>query len=215
MRGTFYVAAQGFGDIDSMRTLRPDAPLLVATHNSGKAREILELLGPYVMGVKTSAELGLSEPEETGVTFEENALLKAQEAARQSGMTALADDSGLCVSALGGAPGIYSARWAGPEKDFSLAMKRVQQDLGDFADRSGYFVCVLALAWPDGYSRTFEGRIDGALVWPPRGEKGFGYDPIFVPHGHNLTFGEMEPEEKHRISHRARAFRMLVEGITS
>ena len=196
-----------------MRTLRPDAPLLVATHNTGKAREILELLGPYVMGVKTSGELGLSEPEETGATFEENALIKAREAARQSGLIALADDSGLSVTALGGAPGIYSARWAGPTKDFSLAMERVQRELGDSADRSAYFVCVLALAWPDGSSRTFEGRVDGTLVWPPRGERGFGYDPIFLPLGHMLTFGEMEPEQKHRISHRARAFSVLVEGL--
>lgn len=196
-----------------MRMLRPDAPLLVATHNTGKAREILELLGPYVMGVKTSGELGLSEPEETGETFEENALIKAREAARQSGLIALADDSGLSVTALGGAPGIYSARWAGPTKDFSLAMERVQRELGDSADRSAYFICVLALAWPDGSSRTFEGRVDGTLVWPPRGERGFGYDPIFLPLGHMLTFGEMEPEQKHRISHRARAFSVLVEGL--
>ncbi|MBK6895279.1 MAG: RdgB/HAM1 family non-canonical purine NTP pyrophosphatase [Alphaproteobacteria bacterium] len=193
-----------------MRTLLPDAPLLVATHNSGKAREILELLGPYVQGVKTSAELGLSEPEETGATFEENALIKAREAARQSGMVALADDSGLSVSALGGAPGIYSARWAGPTKDFSLAMERVQRELGESPDRSACFVCVLALAWPDGTSRTFEGRVDGTIIWPPRGEKGFGYDPIFVPQGYSQTFAEMDPEQKHRISHRARAFEKLV-----
>lgn len=196
-----------------MRTLRPDAPLLVATHNSGKAREILELLGPYVLGVKTSSELGLSEPEETGATFAENALIKALEAARQSGMTALADDSGLCVPALGGAPGIYSARWAGPKKDFSVALQRVHQELGASADRSAYFICVLALAWPDGYSQTFEGRVDGAIVWPARGEHGFGYDPIFVPKGHTLTFGEMQPEHKHRMSHRARAFEKLVASV--
>lgn len=198
-----------------MRMLRPDAPLLVATHNSGKAREILELLGPYVLGVKTSAELGLSEPEETGAMFEENALIKAREAARQSGMVALADDSGLSVSALGGAPGIYSARWAGPTKDFSLAMERVQRELGEFPDRSACFVCVLALARPDGTSRTFEGRVDGTVIWPSRGEKGFGYDPIFVPQGYSQTFAEMDPEQKHRISHRARAFEKLVETLST
>jgi len=157
------------------------------------------------------SSLGISEPEETGNRFEANAALKAGAAARASGLPALADDSGLVVPALGGAPGIYSARWAGPTKDFRIAMERVHRELGG-QDRSAFFVAVLALAWPEGDLELFRGEVAGALVWPPRGERGFGYDPMFVPEGGRATFGEVEPAQKHRISHRARAFAKLVEG---
>ncbi|MCB1562845.1 MAG: RdgB/HAM1 family non-canonical purine NTP pyrophosphatase [Alphaproteobacteria bacterium] len=182
--------------------------LVIATHNPGKAREIDALLGPYVRRVYTAGELGLPEPEETGASFAENAVLKAKAAAEASGKPALADDSGLSVSALGGDPGIYSARWAGPEKDFSLAMGKVEAALKEVGakDHSAAFICVLALAFPDGRVETFEGRIEGALTFPPRGEKGFGYDPIFVPDEYDITFAQMEPAQKHAMSHRARAF---------
>jgi XTP/dITP diphosphohydrolase len=160
-------------------------------------------------------QVGQPEPEETGATFEDNAALKARAAAEASGLIALADDSGLVVPALGGAPGIYSARWAGPEKDFLVAMERVRRELGDKAigasDRRAHFVAVLALAWPDGAIACFRGEVHGRLVWPPRGDRGFGYDPMFLPDGYELTFGEMDPDEKHRISHRARAFEKLVQ----
>jgi XTP/dITP diphosphohydrolase len=184
--------------------------LVIASHNAGKVREIADLLSAYVRAFPSAAELGLIEPEETGHTFIDNATLKARAAAAASALPALADDSGLVVPALGGAPGIYSARWAGPERDFRVAMRRVQSELGD-ADPAAHFVCALALAWPDLHVESVEGRIDGRLVFPPRGERGFGYDPIFVPVGRTLTFGEMDPDEKHRISHRAHAFRQLVE----
>ncbi len=184
--------------------------LLIATHNPGKAREIAELLRPYVGTFYSAAELGLPEPEETGATFEENAVLKARAAAESSGKLALADDSGLAVTALDGDPGIYSARWGGPEKDFDLAMRKVHEALGDAEDRSATFICVLAMAWPDGRIETFEGSVEGQITWPQRGDKGFGYDPVFVPDGYDITFAEMEPEEKHRISHRARAFEKMV-----
>ena len=188
--------------------------LVVASHNSGKVVEIEALLKPFGVATVGAAALGLPEPEETGATFEENAALKAREAARRSGLPALSDDSGLVVPALGGAPGIYSARWAGPGKDFRAAMERVRReldakDIGD-RDRSAHFVAVLALAWPDGEIATFRGEAHGRLAWPPRGERGFGYDPIFVPDGYDITFGEIDPDEKHRISHRARAFEKLV-----
>lgn len=184
--------------------------LLIATHNHGKALEIADLLRPFVSTFLTAADLNLPEPEETGTTFVENAVLKASLAAQASGKVCLADDSGLCVSALNGEPGIYSARWGGPEKDFDLAMRKVHDAVGDHPDRSAAFVCVLAMAWPDGHSEVFEGRVEGDLVWPVRGEKGFGYDPIFQAKGYNVTFAEMDPAEKHIISHRADAFAKLV-----
>jgi XTP/dITP diphosphohydrolase len=169
-------------------------------------REIADLLSPFRILVRGAAELGLAEPEETGQTFAENALLKARAAAEASGLVALADDSGLCVTALSGAPGIHSARWAGPQRDFALAMARVECELGTARDTSAKFVCVLALAAPTGESETFEGEAHGRLVFPPRGKNGFGYDPIFVADGMSQTFGEIAPAQKHSISHRARAF---------
>jgi XTP/dITP diphosphohydrolase len=183
--------------------------LVVASHNPGKVREIVDLLRPFGFKAVSAGELGLPEPEETGTTFLENAELKARAAALAARLPALADDSGLVVPALGGGPGIYSARWAGPEKDFRVAMERVQRELGDRADRRAYFICALAMAWPDGHVESFEGRVDGTLVWPPRGSRGFGYDPMFLPEGGTVTFGEMEPDAKHQISHRARAFAQL------
>jgi XTP/dITP diphosphohydrolase len=185
--------------------------LVIASHNPGKVEEISSLLAPFGVEAVSAATLGLPEPEETGDSFEANAALKARAAADRSGLPALADDSGLVVPALGGAPGIYSARWAGPAKDFRTAMARVQREVGD-RDRIATFVAVLALAWPDGHAELFRGEVAGRLVWPPRGERGFGYDPIFVPSGDARTFGEIEPVEKHRISHRARAFAKLVAG---
>jgi non-canonical purine NTP pyrophosphatase (RdgB/HAM1 family) len=187
--------------------------LVIASHNPGKVREIRELVLPFGVAVVSAGELGLPEPEETGDTFAANAALKARAAADAARLPALADDSGLVVPALDGAPGIYSARWAGPSKDFALAMQRVQTALGDNPDRRAAFVCVLAVAWPEGGLRDFEGRVDGSLVWPPRGDRGFGYDPMFVPAGGRLSFGEMAPDAKHAISHRAIAFRRLVDGL--
>lgn len=184
--------------------------LVIASHNKGKVREIADLLGPYATTFTSAGDLGLPEPEETGTTFVANAELKALAAAR-AGHVALADDSGLVVPALNGDPGIYSARWAGPSKDFAMAMRKVEDGLAGSADRSAYFVCALSLAWPDGHVETVEGRCYGTLVWPPRGEHGFGYDPMFKPDGHGITFGEMEPAKKHEMSHRADAFRQLVE----
>ena len=213
-----------------MRKLEPGR-LLIASHNPGKVREIADLLGPHGIEPVSAAELDLPEPDEIGTTFIDNADLKARAAADLSGLAALADDSGLCVEALGDRPGIFSARWAYPdphvppeagpgevtgERDFNLAMRRVHDELealGDDASRNAHFTCALALVWPDGHAEWFEGRVDGVLVWPPRGDKGFGYDPMFVPAGHDRTFGEMEPDEKHRISHRADAFRKLVEAL--
>ena len=181
--------------------------LVIASHNAGKVREIAELLAPYGIEGVPAAALRLPEPEETGDTFLANAELKAHAAVR-SGLPALADDSGLAVAALGGAPGIYSARWAGPGRDFAQAMAKVHDRLGD-RPREAAFVAALALAWPDGHVESFEGRVEGRLVWPPRGERGFGYDPVFVPDGHDETFGEMDPDAKSRISHRTRAFAKL------
>jgi XTP/dITP diphosphohydrolase len=183
--------------------------LVIASHNKGKVREIAELLGAYVAHFPSAGELNLPEPDETETTFIGNAELKARTAATGSGMPALADDSGLVVPALGGAPGIYSARWAGLDKDFSVAMRRVETELGD-GDPSAYFVCALSLAWPDGHTESVEGRIHGRLVFPGRGDRGFGYDPIFIMEGRDVTFAEMDPDEKHRISHRADAFAQLV-----
>lgn len=190
--------------------------LVIASHNAGKVREINELLGPYGMEPVSAGALGLPEPEETGTTFIANAELKALASATASVLPALADDSGLCVSALGGDPGIYSARWAGESKDFALAMRKVQEALeaqGPDAPRDAHFICALSLAWPDGHVESFEGRVDGHIVWPPRGEKGFGYDPIFIPEGHSITFAEMDPAAKHAMSHRADAFRQLVAAV--
>jgi XTP/dITP diphosphohydrolase len=194
--------------------------LVIATHNSGKLWEMRELLAPYGIDAVSAGDLGLPEPEETGVTFAENARLKAASAAGAAALPAFADDSGLCVEALDGAPGIYSARWAGEARDFSAAMRRVESELSARGAKPPYraaFVSVLCVAWPDGHAEEFEGRVDGELVFPPRGTKGFGYDPIFLPDGHERTFGEMMSAEKHAIpadgsralSHRARAFQAL------
>jgi XTP/dITP diphosphohydrolase len=205
--------------------------LVIASHNEGKVREIRELLGPYGVEPVSAAELDLPEPDEIGVNFVENADLKARQAADLSGIVALADDSGLCVEALGNRPGIFSARWAiadprvppdsepgdvDGERDFMRAMRRVHDELealGPEVSRNAHFTAALALVWPDGAAEWFEGRVDGTLVWPPRGDKGFGYDPMFVPAGHDRTFGEMDPAEKHAISHRADAFAKLVAAL--
>lgn len=187
--------------------------LLIASHNKGKLREIDDLLAPFGVELRSAADLGLPEPEETGLTFEANAVLKAEAATNAAGLPALSDDSGIAVAALNGAPGIYSARWAGPERDFALAMRKVEDSLAGKDDRRARFVSVLALAWPDGHVDCFEGHVDGTLVWPPRGDRGFGYDPMFVPDGYDITFGEMDPAEKHRMSHRAVAFAKLVEAV--
>jgi XTP/dITP diphosphohydrolase len=198
--------------------------LVIATHNAGKLAELRELLAPYGIKAASAGELSLAEPEETGATFRDNARIKATAAAMVAQQTAFADDSGLAVDALGGAPGIHSARWAGEAKDFAAAMRRIEDELGARGavraqDRKAQFVCALCVAWPDGHLEEFEGRIEGTLVWPPRGTAGFGYDPIFLPDTHARTFGEMTSEEKHGLpplgaglSHRARAFRQLAEA---
>jgi len=208
---------EGIGG-DAPQAIRKLAPgkLVIASHNEGKVREIEALLGPHGIRPVSAKSLDLPEPEETGTTFVANAELKALQAADLSGLPALADDSGLCVEALNGDPGIFSARWAGPGKDFGVAMKLVEDRLaaaGPDAVRDAHFVCALALAWPDGHVEWFEGRVDGLLVWPPRGEHGFGYDPMFVPNGHDRTFGEMTHEEKTPLTHRAAAFRQLVDAV--
>jgi XTP/dITP diphosphohydrolase len=202
-------------------------PLIVATHNPGKLREMRELLAPFGIATQSAGELGLPEPEETGTTFAENARIKAVAAARSSGKPAFADDSGLVVDALGGEPGIHSARWAGPDKDFRAAMNRIQTLLIERGaktpeQRRAHFIAALCLAWPDGHVEDFEGRVDGVVVWPPRGEKGFGYDPLFRPDGFDITFGQMSAVEKHGLppqgrglSHRARAFMRLTEACLS
>ncbi len=194
--------------------------LVIATHNAGKLKEISALLAPYGMNCVSAGSLGLPEPAETGTTFIENALIKARAAAEGSGLPALADDSGLCVDALGGRPGVYTADWAErqwfegePGRDWYMAMGKVEgllSEQGPQVDRSGRFVCVLAIAWPDGESAVYEGEVRGSLTWPPRGALGFGYDPVFVRQGDSQTFAEIDPEEKHRISHRADAFAKLV-----
>lgn len=195
--------------------LSPGTRLVVATHNPGKLQEIRDLVAPSGLDAVSASDLDLPEPEETGATFAANAILKAEAAAFGAKLPALSDDSGLAVDILGGDPGIYSARWAGPTKDFSLAMRRVADEIrtkGGWDQRPGpsaQFVCALCLAFPDGTHTVFEGVVAGHLVWPPRGTRGFGYDPMFVAEGHNLTFGEMEPEAKHAISHRARAFALF------
>ncbi|HWV81765.1 MAG TPA: RdgB/HAM1 family non-canonical purine NTP pyrophosphatase [Hyphomicrobiaceae bacterium] len=198
-----------------MRKLERGTRLVVASHNRGKIREINDLIRPYGLTAASAGELGISEPEETEATFAGNARLKALHSAKASGLPALSDDSGLEVEALDGAPGVYSARWAGSSKDFNYAMQRVEQELEEkFArdpdSRRANFTAALCLAWPDGEAEVFEGKVFGHLVWPPRGDKGFGYDPMFLPDGEELTFGEMEPEAKHAISHRARAFALFV-----
>lgn len=193
-----------------------EAPLWVlASHNAGKIKEIADLVGPFSIIVKGAGEMGLEEPEETEKTFQGNALLKARAAAKASGAVALADDSGLEVTALGGAPGVYSARWAGPEKDFGLAMETVETKLAasGSTDRSARFVCVLALVHPDGAELVFEGEVKGDLVWPPRGDQGFGYDPVFVARGETRTFAEMGTAQKKALSHRAAAFRKLTDTV--
>ncbi len=198
--------------------------LVIATHNPGKLAEMRELLSPYGIEAVSAGDLRLAEPEETGSTFRENALIKAVSAATTAQAPAFSDDSGLVVDALGGEPGIYSARWAGPAKDFTAAMAEVERRLGERgatapANRKAHFISALCVAWPDGHVEEFEGRVDGVLVWPPRGTKGFGYDPMFQPDGYDRTFGEMTSEEKHGLpprglglSHRARAFRKLAEA---
>ncbi len=194
--------------------------LVIATHNAGKLREISALLAPYGMECISAGALGLPEPAETGTTFVKNALIKARAAAEAAQLPALADDSGLSVAGLGGRPGVYTADWAErqwfegePGRDWYMAMGKVEgmlQAIGSEADRSCWFSCVLAIAWPDGDSAVYEGRVDGAYTWPPRGDRGFGYDPVFVPAGGYETFAEIDPDEKHRISHRADAFAKLV-----
>jgi XTP/dITP diphosphohydrolase len=198
--------------------------LVIATHNPGKLAEMRELLSPHGIEAVSAGDLGLAEPEETGSTFRENARIKAVSAATTAQAPAFSDDSGLVVDALGGEPGIYSARWAGPAKDFAAAMAEVERRLGERgatapANRKAHFISALCVAWPDGHLEEFEGRVDGVLVWPPRGAKGFGYDPMFLPDGYDRTFGEMTSEEKHGLpprglglSHRARAFRKLAEA---
>jgi XTP/dITP diphosphohydrolase len=194
--------------------------LVIATHNAGKLKEISALLAPYGMECISAGALGLPEPAETGTTFVENALIKARAAAEAAQLPALADDSGLSVAGLGGRPGVYTADWAErrwfegePGRDWYMAMGKVEgmlQAIGPDADRACWFSCVLAIAWPDGDSTVYEGRVDGSYTWPPRGDKGFGYDPVFVPNGRYETFAEIDPDEKHRISHRADAFAKLV-----
>ena len=197
--------------------------LVIASHNAGKVKEIRALLAPFGIEPVSAGELGLPEPEETGTTFAENALLKAHASAQGSGLPALADDSGLSVTALDGDPGVYTADWAekqafegGPGRDWYMAMGKVEgklAELGLNTDRSAYFTCTLALAWPDGHAEVFEGRVNGSLTWPPRGLLGFGYDPVFGPIGKAQTFAELDPADKHAMSHRADAFKKLVEAV--
>ncbi len=187
-----------------------ESRLVIASHNAGKVREIAELLAPYGVEVVSAGTLGLAEPVEDGETFIDNAIIKARAAAQASGLPALADDSGLAVHALNGRPGVHSARWAGPNRDFRYGMEKLETALQGQDDRTAHFACALALCWPDGHCETFEGTVHGRLVWPIRGENGFGFDPMFMPDGRTETFGEMNPEEKHAMSHRANAFRKLV-----
>ena len=195
-------------------TLRPGVKLVTASHNEGKVRELAELFEPHGIEMISAGSLGLPEPEETGATFAENAAIKARAAAEGARLLALADDSGLEVAALGGEPGIHSARWGGPAKDFGLAMARVHDALEarGATDLRANFTCALALAAPGGAVKVFEGKVFGTLAWPPRGTRGFGYDPIFVPDGYNETFGEMDPALKNRLSHRMRAFEQLMQA---
>jgi len=193
-----------------VRKLARGQKLLLASHNTGKLREIEALLLPLRIEVISAAAFGLSEPSEDAPDFTGNARIKALAAATASGLPALSDDSGFCVAALHGAPGVYSARWAGPSKDFAAAMATVHQRIDDNLDRRAWFIAALCIAWPDLHTQTFVGRIDGAITWPPRGGRGFGYDPMFVPVGCQQTFGEMNPDDKHAISHRARAFAQVL-----
>lgn len=186
--------------------------LVIASHNLGKVLEISELLTPFNADVISAGDLGLPEPIEDGLTFVANAKIKAQAATMASGLPALADDSGLAVHGLDNKPGIYSARWAGPNRDFGQAMKKIQQELKNVEDKSAHFICSLALCWPDGHVECFEGKVFGHIIWPPRGNKGFGYDPTFVANGMNISFAEMHPKDKHAISHRAKAFEKLVKA---
>lgn len=192
------------------RLVAPGSRLVLATHNPGKVRELGELLQPRGVEVIAAGALGLPEPEETAPDFAGNARLKAVAASAGSGLPALADDSGFAVAALGGAPGVLSARWAGPGKDFAAAMDRVHREMAGNADGRAWFVCALSLAWPDGETATFLGRVDGTVAWPPRGARGFGYDPMFVPLGSAETYGEMDPARKHATSHRARAMAQVL-----
>lgn len=191
--------------------------LVIASHNTGKLREMEELLAPLGVEVISAGACGLPEPEETGLTFEENALIKAQAAGLATGLPALSDDSGLVVPAIGGAPGIFSARWTGPEKDYATAFARIQRELAEHnvtdTHPGAYFACVLGLHLPDGSMHSFEGRVDGRLTFPPRGLLGFGYDPIFMPEGSSHTFGEIPAAQKNAMSHRARAFAKLIEFL--
>jgi XTP/dITP diphosphohydrolase len=207
-----------------MRALE-DKKIVVASHNDGKLREFAQLMAPFGFEAKSAAELGLPEPDETGTTFEENAYIKAFAAAKATGLPALSDDSGLCVDALGGKPGVYTANWAGPKRDFSLGMRRVEDALQAAnatspADRRGHFMATFCLADPEGHDWLFEGRVDGTIVWPPRGEQGHGFDPVFMPDGYDITFGQMPAEMKHSwapgqpgLSHRARAFAKFVAAV--
>jgi XTP/dITP diphosphohydrolase len=191
------------------RKLHDGEKLVLASHNAGKLAELTELLRPYGINLVSAGALGLPEPPEDAPDFVGNARIKALVAARATALPALADDSGFCVAALGGAPGVYSARWARPSNDFTAAMARVHREIGTSADRRAWFVAALCVAWPDDHKETFVGRVDGTATWPPRGVHGFGYDPMFIPNGHILTFGEMESAAKHTLSHRARAFAQL------
>jgi len=192
------------------RRLDRGARLVLATHNPGKLREIAELLAPQGVEVVAAGTLGLVEPAETEPDFVGNARLKAHAAATAVGLPALADDSGFCVAALNGDPGVLSARWAGPGRDFAAAMARVHTLAGEATDRRAWFACALCLAWPDGHAETFFARVEGSMTWPPRGSHGFGYDPMFVPLGGSETYGEMDPTQKHASSHRARALEQLL-----
>jgi XTP/dITP diphosphohydrolase len=192
------------------RKLAPGAKLVLASHNKGKLAELTDLLRPHGVDVVAAGALGLPEPEETAPDFAGNARIKALAAATATGLPAFSDDSGFCVAALNGDPGVLSARWAGPEKDFAHAMSQVHERAGDAADKRAWFVAALCLAWPDGHTETFIGRVDGTMVWPPKGDKGFGYDPMFVPEGGSETFGEMDPSAKQTVSHRAQAFRQVL-----
>jgi len=192
------------------RRLAPGERLVLASRNKGKLAEIADLLRPLKMELLSAGDLGLPEPVEDAPDFVGNARIKALAAARASALPALADDSGFCVAALGGRPGVQSARWAGQAKNFAAAMARVNEEMGQDADRRAWFIAALCLGWPDGHTETFVGRVDGSAIWPPRGTLGFGYDPMFLPAGATETFGEMMPEAKHAVSHRARAFAQLV-----
>jgi XTP/dITP diphosphohydrolase len=212
------------GALSDVAHRRITGRLVIATHNPGKLAEMRDLLAPYGIDAISAGELRLEEPDETGMTFRDNARIKAEAAAKATGLPAFADDSGLVVEALGGEPGIHSARWAGPDKNFRRAMEAIETKLQERGatipeHRKAHFVSALAVAWPDGHIEDFEARVDGVLVWPPRGDKGFGYDPMFLPDGHDWTFGEMSSDEKHGLpplgkglSHRARAFVKLAEA---